>query len=313
MFDTSVVAIFGGGATGNTHGLTMVEQQDYTTNVTTKTGPALPDDELSVMECRASFEEDQAKIEIDLNGESLIRWSGPRTQLAAPAAMTFKGGSQPGLAMGLTEILFHSAEIKMLTGSGKFTHAPAASATANMAVNAKPVDLLKNLKPGRYATAGTWNAGNGQISSTVPVNNQQSSIMLPYSIEGNYELDFKFARTLGRAVVTVYLPVGNGGGVDLVLASSDGKVGSLSAGPRRPGVEAKVETKDGDATIKIELDGKPYLHWSGPASALYARTMPPTHNSRAIGVAVMNPVVRSGATVQDVTVKMTSGRLQPLQ
>ncbi len=113
-------------------------------------------------------------------------------------------------------------------------------------------------------------------------------LTVPVQAKGSYRAEFVWKRTWGPGQVTFTLPVGFndatlvlgwGGGKFSGLAMVDGKPAKDNETTIRPGQfengrlyrTAVQVTLDGDrAKIDVHIDGKPYLNWNGPQSALSA-------------------------------------------
>jgi len=135
---------------------------------------------------------------------------------------------------------------------------------------------------------------------------------------GNYELEVRLTRVTG-ANMGIVIPVGDTmpilqlgdrySGIQLVRGKMvDGNETKTSAAAIKNGQPITVGVKvllDGDkATISVTLDGKPYINWTGPQSALSTEKWGEMPVKGAVGLkSYMSSVVCSG-----VRVRMLSGK-----
>jgi hypothetical protein len=147
------------------------------------------------------------------------------------------------------------------------------------------IDALKYVDPDWHAVNGDWRREEGElITEPLPL----SRIMLPFEMEGSYEISAEFTRTDGDDHAFILLPIGRRlspllmsgwGGQAHGLMRIDGfnsyaldnpatfRPGKL-VNDRRYRVLVSVETKKTEATVKVSLDGKPLIHWSGQQSSV---------------------------------------------
>ncbi len=188
----------------------------------------------------------------------------------------------------------------------------------------RTLDLLALIDPTKDTASGTWEfqgtrlhaGGTGAAKLTVP--------LLP---KGDYELQAKFVRMAPTDEVNLNLPVGDsavlvrlgasvGRGADIVsgLALVNGRDADANVTTVKPArfvqgtpytVDVKVIVRADQAQVTIELNGRPYITWAGPWSAL---TVPPDWalpESGTLGLgAVGKDVIFGGATL-----KMLSGKV----
>ena len=141
---------------------------------------------------------------------------------------------------------------------------------------------------------------------------------LPICPVGSYELEVRLTRITGSNV-GIIIPVGNtmpaillGGeysGIQLIRGkAADENETKTSAAAIKNGQPITVGVKvllDGDkATIAVTLDGKPYINWTGPQSALSMEKWGEMPSKGAVGLkSYMSNVICSGARV-----RMLSGK-----
>ncbi len=149
------------------------------------------------------------------------------------------------------------------------------------------VELVPLIDLDHDATPGKWHRVDAAI-----VSEEHVSTMLPVLADGDYQLEAHLTRLTGGNEIAFHLPVG-GRRIDLCidgwgrtysgLATIDGKYTnapenhSVLNGPRlTDGTPATliitVTTRGGEATIRSELDGKPFIQWTGALTSLNGYT-----------------------------------------
>lgn len=187
------------------------------------------------------------------------------------------------------------------------------------------VNALALVDPAKDAVAGAWERRGVAIRNTDLAS--EARILVPVAVRGDYELQVKFVRTQGNDCVVVVLPAGSTG-VCLGLSVQKGKVSGLStiSGKScannettvRPGalengkehqVRVKVTTQGGQTRITVLLDGKPYIGWRGPASALAVYPLWRLPRAGCPGLGVRN----SSVVLRGAWLKMLSGEARLLR
>jgi len=141
---------------------------------------------------------------------------------------------------------------------------------------------------------------------------------LPIHPVGNYELEVKLTRVTGGQM-GIAIPVGNTmpvvalkdkvSGIQLIRGKKvDDNETKTSAAAIRNGQPITVGVKvllDGDkATLSVTLDGKPYIKWTGPQSALSTEKWGEMPVKGAVGLSsYMSNIVCSGARVRTLSGK----------
>ncbi len=158
----------------------------------------------------------------------------------------------------------------------------AAFVTSGTARAQAPVDLLESFDPAKHVVSGNWTRNTEGI---VVTSEPRSRAVLVEQIGGSYSLTLEFTRISGKDSLGVVLPVGSGQCV-LHLSLFDGEAHGIGivAGRLardnpttiRPGtlqndhpyrLQIEVEVNGDQASIRSQLDGRPFLNWRGnPAS-----------------------------------------------
>ncbi|KPJ74918.1 MAG: hypothetical protein AMS14_04570 [Planctomycetes bacterium DG_20] len=187
------------------------------------------------------------------------------------------------------------------------------------------IDLLPLIDPAKDGVTGHWKRQGSALailSQTVA-----GRIMIPVAPEGSYELQAKFVRMSGDDCVAVILPVGsarvmlalsNWHGQDSGLQMINGKTPRDNGTAVRPGtlvngreyaLDITVVAKGDQARIAVRLDGKPYIAWRGPQSALSLSPNWALPKPGCLGLVTYRSVVAFGS----VRLKMLSGEARLLR
>ena len=173
------------------------------------------------------------------------------------------------------------AELEKLGGP------PARAGESNVIRPGKWVDLLPLVDPAKHAVKGTWQRTHqGLLSDGQP----GSRVALPVQVAGSYEFEFRFIRTSRKVVnarlITASFAVGRPAARLILGGWANSRSGlepvhgkpyrenetTVSPGGLQDGrayvAHIRVEPRGDDATIAVTLDGKPYIAWRGPQSAL---------------------------------------------
>jgi len=159
----------------------------------------------------------------------------------------------------------------------------AASVTAQDRV---AVDLLARVKPQQHSLRGDWTKTDNGLRAS---GGQSPSLcVVPYNLDGAYELKFEFTRRSGTDLVGMVLPLqqtqvflefsawsGEAHGLSRVRSSSSRDQanptsvmpGTLVNG-RRYRAAATVRPDGKNVTIRVALDDKSLIDWSGPFKEL---------------------------------------------
>ncbi|MDH3585123.1 MAG: hypothetical protein OER86_13010 [Phycisphaerae bacterium] len=185
------------------------------------------------------------------------------------------------------------------------------------------IDVLRVTNPRKHAMGGAWSAREGQLHLAIDAA-PFSKIRFPVIPRGSYELAISFTRSKGAWSMGPILPVGDRAVAFQISWHRSGKFfaglhqlggragpqnettrdGTLVDGHRYNLVVRVLLGKDEKAKIQVLLDGRPYLAWQGPISAL----------SQDSKFAIQNPVslgwvaYRTSMVFHSVKLRMLSGR-----
>jgi len=202
----------------------------------------------------------------------------------------------------------------------KLTAPPTPTRRPKAAPSAQWLDLLVLADPAKDTVNGTWQRQDSGLAITIPL--FAGAIMLPVVPTGSYELHVRFVRLTGDDTVAVFLPAG-GARTGLLLSARHGELASLGLrnvdGPqvkparlvngREYSLRIKVLLEGGQADIAVILDGKPYMDWRGPVSALAVHHSWRLPQSACFGLGVNN----SHVVFRSVRLRMLSGNARPLR
>ena len=187
------------------------------------------------------------------------------------------------------------------------------------------IDLLPLADPAKDAVKGNWKRQGTALAiiSQTPY----GRIIMPVAPERSYELQVKFVRTSGGECVTVILPVGSAR-VVLMLSGWHGAASGLDTinGRRAEGNETTVRpgtlvngreyalhitvaAKGDQAWIAVLLDGKPYINWRGPQSALSVHSDWDLREPGCLGLGTW----KANVVFRSVRLKMRSGEARLLR
>lgn len=149
----------------------------------------------------------------------------------------------------------------------------------------KWIDALGDVEPQWHVVSGEWRFTDEGLTTAPSI---LSRVMLPFQLDGGYDIKAEFTRTTGEGSVSIVLPVGRRQ-CQLFLAGwwqtvhgigrIDGVEPHDSANPARwkPGkltndrryqVEVSVRPEKDDVTINVALEGKPIIAWTGNQDSL---------------------------------------------
>ena len=182
------------------------------------------------------------------------------------------------------------------------------------------VDLLKLADPTKDVIIGKWSLkedviiGKWLFADGSLMLTEWGRMMLPSSVEGNYDLEVEFTRTEGDGAIFVILPVGSTA-CDLVVNGWQNKVSGLEfvdfrraatndtkmapapiVNGQKHLLACRVRTDRGVAQIEVDFDGRRYFHWSGKQSLLFPAIGVP--DPRRIGLGAVASTVFHAARLR---------------
>lgn len=175
------------------------------------------------------------------------------------------------------------------------------------------VDLLAQLDATKDAAAGQWKVLPGGLAAQ-PANGQ-AKLIIPLAPEGDYDLEIKFTRTEGDAMVGVILPVGgrqvlaafsHGGvsGLDMIAGERAGKNPSTFQGALNNGrpytLAVSVRLDGGQVRLTAEIDGRTWLFYNGATSVLALNDQWKSGKRAGLGLAAQSPVLFQAVKLREV-------------
>jgi tetratricopeptide (TPR) repeat protein len=146
-------------------------------------------------------------------------------------------------------------------------------------------DYMNYIDPEKNAVAGKWGFTSAS-ELTITAGAKNSRLILPVTAPGNYELEVVFTRTSGSDAVVICLPVGRSA-CALLLGGEGGAASGLDLVNNKPykdnetsvrpaslfndskyTVLVRVLLRQDEAEVVVTLNGRPYIKWKGPPSAL---------------------------------------------
>jgi hypothetical protein len=191
------------------------------------------------------------------------------------------------------------------------------------------VDVLEASGPAKGGVAGQWTVLEGQwtrtdgqlVAKQRDAKNFRNAILSPYILEGSYELQATILRVNGNASAGFTLPVGSSEvaalfGFDnqessfwgIQTGSPTVRGGTLVYG-REYAFGIRVQVIAERAEINVTLDGKPFLHWQGPQSALSAPPRPGPAEAKRLALSTQYGETRFG----NIRLRMLSGKARLLR
>jgi len=186
-------------------------------------------------------------------------------------------------------------------------------------------DVLSLVDVERHGLYGPWiRTDEGVVALAQP----STTLVIPVVLRGDYELAVSFTRYGWQDGIHVDLPVGSasrtslGFGIWANKMSGLSRVGGkwlpsqpMSSAVRRPGgidgyhryqAVIRVTTKEDTATIAVQLDGRPYLTWSGSTKDLGLLQFRNVPGQDMLGIGVHEVAT----AFHEVRLKMLSGEAQ---
>jgi tetratricopeptide (TPR) repeat protein len=146
-------------------------------------------------------------------------------------------------------------------------------------------DYLQYIDPEKNTVTGEWDfTDSGALAVASGAKNGR--LILPITAPGNYELEVAFTRTSGADAVVICLPVGRAA-CALLVSGEGGTASGLDLVNNKPYKDNETSVRPAslfndtkytvlvrvllgrdEAEVVITLNGKPYIKWKGPPSAL---------------------------------------------
>jgi len=203
------------------------------------------------------------------------------------------------------------------------SHQPPAGSKAAEAK--KGIDLLALVDLTKDVVKGDWQRQAAALQ--VAAKGGPMLLVIPVKPCGSYELEARFVRTDGKGTVIAVLPVGSKS-VALSMSWNKGQVSGLDQihgkGPKdnetcvKPGalqnnheyaLLMKVLVEGTNAQVAVSLDGKPYISWQGPVSALGLYSNLRLPHGGCLGLGACDATVVFGSA----RLRMLSGEAKPLR
>lgn len=179
-------------------------------------------------------------------------------------------------------------------------------------------DLLKEIDLKKHRIVGDWQTRAGKLLGS-PGTAPGAAIRVPVVPHGDYDLQIELTRTAGDGMIGVVLPVGGRRclagldcrpgvhGIDTIggqRADNNASTakGVLSTG-RQYALEISVTSDGGDASITVNLDGRPLFFYRGPARDLDLHKEFTARGAGGIGL-----IARSGVVFHSLKLRMKSGK-----
>jgi hypothetical protein len=176
------------------------------------------------------------------------------------------------------------------------------------------IDLLKLVVPAKDAAVGTWQSW-GSALTVKPMSEAQ--LVIPCAPEGNFEFQVRFVRTENNGEVRFLFPAASCATVllldrftkrsefhDVTQGDASAYPGKITNGQDYV-VDIQVVQSGGQTDVNIQMNGKPYIRWRGPGSAVRSVTGNwLIRDPRCVGLGAHD----TGVTFKDARLRMLSGR-----
>ena len=120
--DTSCALLLGC-VSGAASGLELIDGKDAMNNATTRRPSGLRIHKETKALVTVRCEGDDVRIEVSLDGQPYLEWSGKRASLAISDDWKTSDPLHPGLGMLLSGTIFHSARLRVVSGEASLVHA----------------------------------------------------------------------------------------------------------------------------------------------------------------------------------------------
>ena len=250
------------------------------------------------LECHVSTEGDEAFIDVELNDEKLISWSGKQSSLSIYGARSEaqnQAWKTPTVHLRLPHQVNTRFETLVVT-TASTTKSPQTERTPSPAVSSKVgvIDLLAGTNPRRDAIMGKWNASVAGLARSQQDPGKNAYYRLPRELPESYRFRAVFLPIRGGESTNFIFPVGDrrielvlGGyltaeagplsgldAIDSLMPQENPTMvanHSLSVG-RRYTLDCRVDVAGSNASIAVDLDHKSLIRWTGQIGALSLRS-----------------------------------------
>jgi hypothetical protein len=230
---------------------------------------------------------DEATVEASLDGNLLFTWTGPASQLDVQPVLNLPEPHRAAIGAVGGTYRFDSLALRAMTDGSTVAAVPKAPEIDLAESGWK--DLLAGLDLEQATIHGRWLIEEQSLRlAPAAAGQNHNRIMLPETIQSDYDLVVDFTRTSGFDSIVFILPVG-GRHAALHISALGGRQGGLEmvdekniadwGNPtlRRPNaipngqqhrLVLQVRVSERNASIKAWLNAKPLLRWSGPEASL---------------------------------------------
>ena len=331
---TTTAAVVLSHPSGGAHGLEEINGMNASVNETTVKSPVLENGREYTLDMRVALDGSQARVSAALDGKRLFQWQGAQAALAMMGGWRLPNASCAGIGASLSVLEVRSAKARLLGADGPTPVQPTpvgpakvpAKTPATPAVPVKVpaggqvIDLLALIDPAADVVAGQWQHREGLL--VLAKSCDGARLAIPCTVEGDYYLKVEFVRPRGNADVAFILPVG-GRNTILILAKEGGSRSGLwfakdatdlvkpapLANDAPHVLEVTVQTGGNSASINVQLDSKPYFHWTGPLSSVTPWGDFQLPNAKCPGLGSWNG---NELVYKTVELRMLSGRARPI-
>jgi hypothetical protein len=302
-----------------------VKQEPNPTNCPVQLG----DGNSHTFEARVELKGDQATVMVQLDGREIIRWQGSQQMLDIWPGWRASDARTMGLALYDAGVTVEQLDFTSLDGIARVLELPPDRPLpppgATVVAAAENIDLLPllDLEHGVFDAKAKRTSQGIELSAT---ENQHGRLAVPVWPHGNYDLFGSFSFP-GNGTPVLIIPTARNRGLIHWRWNGNNSSGSFSGfemisgksaidvdNPtritpsevqpgRRYSFRVRAVCDDDNADIAVELDGKPYMHWKGPESALSLWQGWDVPHQRVIGIGIE----RGRVTYHELKLKMLSG------
>jgi tRNA A-37 threonylcarbamoyl transferase component Bud32 len=230
--------------------------------------------------------QEQASIEVLLDGTPLVSWEGRTDALSLQAPLRIPESHRLAFGGVFAEIRYHGVWLCMRSGQATMAARPAPPVFDRS--DKSWCDLLAAVDRDAQDPSAS-DVGQDRRLHLVPRPDQTPHVVTAHRpLDGNYDLWAEFERHEGTGAVAFILPTAHAA-VGLRFSAAGGSYGGLervdglplidnrNPAGRQPNqisngqphqVFVRVRSDDGEAMLDVWLDDRPMLRWRGPADHL---------------------------------------------